>query len=125
MEAVGVLNRELRRGGLALAGVTPTLEALKRGQVDVLVIAEAFAPPSGWSCRRCGTVEVSKGGRKAAAVCPECGGRSIREVDLRETMVRLAEEKGSFVEVVHQSDVLVNVGGVGCLLRYLTPEQRI
>ena len=28
------------------------------------------------------------------------------------------------MEIVRNSDVLLEVGGVGCLLRYLTPEQR-
>ena len=33
----------------------------------------------------------------------------------------MAELAGCHVEVVHDSDVLLHLGGVGCLLRYVTP----
>jgi hypothetical protein len=42
-----------------------------------------------------------------------------------EEMVRLAERFGCTVEIVRDSDVLFDTGGVGCLLRHLLPEQRM
>ena len=38
--------------------------------------------------------------------------------EAREEMVRLATATGCEVEIVEQSDLLVQLGGVGCLLRY-------
>ena len=35
----------------------------------------------------------------------------------------MAEQNGCKVEVVTKNAVLMQFGGVGCLLRYLTPEQ--
>ena len=40
----------------------------------------------------------------------------------REELVRLAERQDCEVELVKQSDMLMQLGGVGCLLRYRLPE---
>ncbi|MEE9550942.1 MAG: hypothetical protein V3W08_11165 [Candidatus Binatia bacterium] len=37
---------------------------------------------------------------------------------IKEEMVRMAEEHGCTVEIVNQSEALMQLGGVGCLLRY-------
>lgn len=39
-------------------------------------------------------------------------------------MTRAAGRFGYAVEIVRNSDVMIEVGGVGCLLRYPTPERR-
>jgi hypothetical protein len=44
-----------------------------------------------------------------------------KSYDVREEMVRLAGRLECGVEVVEHSDVLMNLGGVGCLLRFLAP----
>jgi len=46
----------------------------------------------------------------------------LRQFDIKEEMVRLAEQAGCGVEVVEHSDALMQLGGVGCLLRYAAPE---
>lgn len=56
----------------------------------------------------------------AAKGCPSCGERSIIRLGINEEMTRSAEPAGSTVEIVRNSDVLLEVGGVGCRLRYLT-----
>ena len=38
-------------------------------------------------------------------------------------LIKLAERQSVEVEIVQHSEVLMNLGGVGCLLRYATPEQ--
>ncbi len=38
------------------------------------------------------------------------------------TLTELAERNGTEVEIVNHSDVLMELGGVGCLLRYPPPE---
>jgi len=82
------LERKIRIGGLATVGPEASLEVLKRGQADVLVLA-----------------------------------KDMPDLEIREELVRLAEQTQCQVEVVNYSDFLMEFGEVGCLLRYLSPEQ--
>jgi peptide subunit release factor 1 (eRF1) len=120
LETVGLLQNELRTGGLAVSGTEAVLEALARRQVDVLVLSDSYSAPDGWKCRECQRIGIDAVPR----ACPQCGERTIAGVDLKEELVRSAERLGCTVEVVRNSDVLLEAGGVGCLLRYLTLEQR-
>jgi peptide subunit release factor 1 (eRF1) len=97
------------------------MQALKSGQADFLVIAKTYEPGMGWECRRCGKLELTLPNPNH---CPTCHG-PVREFDIREEMVRLAGRMDCGVEVVEHSDVLMNLGGVGCLLRFLAPERYI
>jgi len=90
----------------------------------VLVMAEAYEPPEGWKCGACGALAAAEGTDHPVA-CPECGRWEMRSADLREEMVRLAEERDAEVEIVRESDALVDLGGVGCLLRFWTTEQHL
>jgi len=121
METAGVLLDEIRTAGLAVSGTEATLEALARRQVDVLVMSESYAAPAGWKCRSCETVGIDA----APIACPQCGEQTVGKINLREEMIRLAERFDCTVEIVRNSDVLFDIGGVGCLLRYLLPEQRM
>ena len=94
------------------------MQALKKGQADYLVIAKSYEPGMGWECRMCGVIELT---RPQPNQCPVCQFGVLREFDIREEMVRLAGRLECGIEVVEQSDVLMNLGGVGCLLRYLAP----
>jgi peptide subunit release factor 1 (eRF1) len=111
---------ELKTGGLAVAGTAATLNALARGQVDILLLVDTYAEPAAWKCRKCDVVGVTA----AVEVCPHCGARAVARVQIKEEMTRSAEQLGCTVEIVRGSDVMLAVGGVGCLLRYLMPEQR-
>jgi len=119
IEASSLVLDELRRGSLAVAGTAAVLGALGRGQVDRLIIAETYASPEGWICQQCQNAAVGS----PPAACPACGGRSVRDADFREDLVRLAERSDCAIEVVRDSDVFLRIGGVGGLLRYLTPEE--
>ncbi|MCP4600445.1 MAG: hypothetical protein GY847_07925 [Proteobacteria bacterium] len=121
IETVGLLLDELRTGGLAVSGVESTLEALARGQVDILVLSESYQESSGWKCSNCELVGVNT----SPMACPRCGERTVGEVNIKEAMVRLAEQSGTAVEIVRNSDVMFDIGGVGCLLLYLLPEQQM
>lgn len=120
VETAELLLDELRRDSLAVGGTVAVLEALSHRQVDQLLMADGYVSPSGWSCRSCESAAVGA----VPVACPRCGERSVREADLKEELVRLAERSGCTIEIVRDSDVLLDIGGVGCLLRYLTPEQR-
>jgi len=121
METAGLLLDELRTAGLAVSGTEATLEALARRQVDVFVLSESYTAPAGWRCRNCETVGVDA----APIGCPQCGEQTVGEINLMEEMVELAEWSDCTVEIVRNRDLLFDIGGVGCLLRYLLPEQRI
>lgn len=109
------LQREINTNGLAVVGAVDSLNALRWGQTDVLIMAKAYAPVAGWLCSACEAIGAES---KKPAACPECGEKKVRETDLKEAMVRLAEKHGCKVEIVNQSEPLLRLGGVGCLLRY-------
>ena len=94
------------------------MQALKNGQADYLVIAKSYDPGMGWECRLCGMIELTL---PHPNLCPACQFGLLREFDIREEMVRLAGRLECGIEVVEHSDVLMNLGGVGCLLRFLAP----
>ncbi len=53
----------------------------------------------------------------------DCGHESVRPLDVREALLRLAGQSECPIEVVEQSDALISLGGVGCLLRTRLPAQ--
>jgi hypothetical protein len=89
--------------------------ALRWGEVDTLVMASGYQPDPGWTCTACRAIGTET---PETSVCPECGKPSTRPTDVREALLRLAGQSECLVEVVEQSDALMNLGGVGCLLRY-------
>ena len=117
LDAVAELVAALRRGGLAAAGTSATLAALRRGQADVLLMAREYAPGGAWSCRACGWADAASA---PPELCAICGATEMKAENLKEAMVRLAEWQSLEVEIVQHSDVLMALGGVGCLLRYAT-----
>lgn len=113
------LEQEILSDGLAVVGTGPTIDALRSSQVDVLVMAKAYLPEPGWHCLACSALTM---GRTAPQRCTTCSTTTFRQVDLREELVRLAEQQGASVEIVQQSDRLMQLGGVGALLRYRVPQ---
>lgn len=113
------IERQIRIGGLAVSGTEDSLQALRRDQVDTLVMAKSYSPNPGWTCTACGFMD-SQSHRPDA--CPQCAVTALHDLDIRETLVKLAEQQDCTVEVVNQSESLMRFGGVGCLLRYRLPE---
>lgn len=120
LAAFDKLSKEVNTNGLAVAGTRASFEALRQGQVNVLVLAKAYEPDCGWACGACGKSDVE---RPASNTCSQCGARWVREFNVKEELVRMAEQMESGVEVVNHSDALMRLGGVGCLLRFLRPEE--
>jgi rubrerythrin len=119
-EAVVELVGALRRGGLAAAGSNATLNALQRGQADVLIMAHDYEPGRAWVCGPCGWIDASS---PQSGRCPQCASRAPQAADLKEMLVALAERQSREVEFVQDNSVLTSLGGVGCLLRYATPDR--
>jgi len=105
----------LRSQNLAVAGTSATLDALRWEKVDTLVMARGYQPDLGWTCMDCQTIGAEP---PESSLCPECGASTLRPLDVREALVRLAGQSECLVEVVEKSDELTSLGGVGCLLRY-------
>ena len=114
------LQREIGTHGLAVVGIAATFEALKWGQVDMLVLAKAYDPGNGWVCSACGATDLEASPVK---ICSKCLSKDVRDLNVKEEMVRMAVRTGSKVEVVNHSDSLMGLGGIGCLLRFLGPER--
>ena len=104
----------LRTHNLAAVGSQATLDALRWNKVDTLVMARDYQPDPGWTCTDCKAIgtEVPE-----TALCPQCGEPAVRPLDVREALLRLAGQLERPVEVVDESEVLMSLGGVGCLLR--------
>ena len=106
---------ELRRDGLAVPGAANSLQVLRRGQADALVVAKEWPSSPAWSCEAC---TWSAAGDVPPEVCADCGSNELRAHDAREELVRLAEGTGCRVEVVGDSPALMDLGGAACLLRF-------
>jgi len=108
-----------KEGMGAVAGSAATIEALQRDQVDLLVLAEGYRAEPGMHCETCDLIHTKQ---DKTTTCSNCGSSDLRDLDMREEMVRLAVQYGVTVEVVPNHDVLMRFGGVGCLLRYRWSE---
>ena len=105
----------MRSQNLAVAGSSATLDALRWGEVDTLVMVNDYQPDPGWTCTDCQAIGTEA---PETSVCPKCGESTVRPLDVREALLRIAGQSECPVEVVEQSDALMSLGGVGCLLRY-------
>jgi protein required for attachment to host cells len=114
------LQQAINTNGLAVAGTRASWQALRARQVDVLILAKAYSPDAGWICPACEAAEVETAMPNR---CPRCREAKLAALDVKEAMVRCAEQTGCGVEIVNHSDALLRCGGVGCLLRYLAPDQ--
>jgi peptide subunit release factor 1 (eRF1) len=104
----------LRNQNLAVVGSAASLDALRWGEVDTLVMTSGYQPDPGWTCSACRAISTES---PEISLCPKCGESSVRPLDVREALLRLAGQLECPVEVVEQSDTLMSLGGVGCLLR--------
>lgn len=119
LEVVEQLLKQIHLHGLAVAGTGPSMVALRAGQADILVLGKAYQSAAAWLCPACGSAATQA---QVPAACPQCARAPVHQFDIKEEMVRLAEQTGCLVEVVDHSDALMQLGGVGCLLRYAAPE---
>jgi len=106
---------------LAVAGSAATLDALRWSEVDTLVMCSDYRPDPGWTCMSCRAIGIEA---PETPVCRQCGEATVRPVDIREVLLRLAGQLGRPVEVVERSGALLSLGGVGCLLRYRPGSRR-
>ena len=98
--------------GLTVAGSAATIEALQRDQVDLLVLAEGYRAEPGLCCETCGLIHARQ---DKTTTCSTCGSSDLRDLDMREEMVRLAIQYGnlnsSFIGPAHAP--MVRLPGTG------------
>ena len=108
--ALQQLKGEILKDGLATYGIKETLQAVKNGQVELLLIEKDYKP-RGWICEHC---QVTDEGIQTT--CPYCGKRTS-EVDVVEEILEFAERTDADIEFTDDKE-LVNLGHVGAILRF-------
>ena len=104
------LKQEILIEGLAVHGVDETIDAVKNGKAELLLVEEGLKM-RGWVCERC---QVA--GRGLATTCPNCGNKTS-EVDVIEEIIELAERTDVKVEFTDNEEIK-KLGHVAALLRY-------
>jgi peptide chain release factor subunit 1 len=105
-----VTNAAKGRGGVT--GLQATLDAIREGRVQNLVIIDGFRKP-GWRCTICGHLST-----ELFEKCPFCGGVMVEIPDAVELAVRQVMSTGGDVDVLHGDPGLDGFEEIGALLRY-------
>lgn len=115
-------NREIQKlkeqppqAGLATLGLSPTIEALHKGQIHTLYLLTTFSPKGG-KCTRCGALFIHPSGNPSFP-CPLCKG-GFKMVDLGEEMLKAVLRQDGEVKWVEENEVLREHEGVGASLRF-------
>jgi peptide chain release factor subunit 1 len=109
-EAVQQLKEEILKDGLAVYGLEETLNAVKNGQVELIIIEKDYKP-RGWICENCQVVDESK-----KDTCPYCG-KKTSEVDVLEEILEFAKRTDADIEFTDDEEI-ANLGHIGGILRF-------
>jgi peptide subunit release factor 1 (eRF1) len=105
-----VTNAAKGRGGVA--GIDDTLDAVREGRVQTLLIRDGFHTP-GSRCKSCAYLSA-----QPLEACPFCGGEIEPIADAVEVAVRHVMRSGGDVEVLDSEHQVEGFGQIGALLRY-------
>lgn len=118
---------ELARDGLAVYGFVETIEALKNGNMEMLLLSDSFDwVKAKLECKKCGkTKEVEeKEEFLKDEKCPKCKSemRVVAKTELIDEMIKLGEQIGAEVEMISDESPrgiqLKELGGIGGILRF-------
>ncbi len=112
--------------GFAVYGFFETIDALRNGNLELLLISENFDWVKAKFKCSCGEEFERIVNKKKIEdqKCPKCGGKPeiAEEHDLMEKIMKLAEDMGTQVEVISQGigmgEQFKELGGIGGILRY-------
>jgi peptide subunit release factor 1 (eRF1) len=108
---VDAVLTEAAKGGQAVAGLEPVLEAVNRGAIHRLYLLKGLSVAGG-ACRGCGALQPGPD-----AACRFCG-KETRTVELGGAVAdRVVAAEGK-VETVEAHQALEGVGGVAARVRY-------
>jgi peptide chain release factor subunit 1 len=105
-----LIRTEILKNGLAVYGLKDTLDAVKNGQVEALLV-EKDVKQKGWICEQCQLLEDGM-----LSFCPRCG-KKTSEVNIIEEIIKIAERTGAIVGF-SQDENLKKIGPVVGLLRF-------
>lgn len=105
------LKEEILKHGLAVYGLKETIDAVKNGHVELLLVSKGYKH-RGWRCEKCQLVDSY-----ITDKCPNCSGK-VSHVDVIEEIIEFAERTGTKIEFVDDNPILHELGGVGGLLRF-------
>ncbi len=108
---VSRLKDEILKDGLAVYGLKETRDAVRNGQIELLLISKDYKI-RGWICEKCQSVDTG-----AKKKCPYCGSKTS-QVDVIEELIEFAERSDTKIEFVENNPVLNELGGVGGILRF-------
>ncbi|KAA0003924.1 MAG: hypothetical protein FE048_00565 [Thermoplasmata archaeon] len=109
-QAIQQFKKEILKDGLAIYGIMETMEAIKNGQAEAVLIEKDYKL-KGWICENCQIVK--KGYTK---ICPYCG-KKTSEVDVIEEIIEFAERMETQIKFIDDEEIK-KIGHVGALLRY-------
>jgi peptide chain release factor subunit 1 len=100
------------KGSNGVVRLDDTLEAVRAGRVQTLVVAEGFHAP-GYQCQGCAYVSAQR-----LDTCPFCSQTFVEIPDAVESAIHLTLSQSAEVEVVRDNPALERAGMIGALLRY-------
>ena len=109
-EAVQHLKQEILKDGLAAYGIEETMDAVKNGQVELLIIEKDCKLP-GWICEHCQLVKQGTN-----ETCPYCG-KKTSKVDILEEILEFAERTDAEIEFTDDEEI-AKLGHIGAILRF-------
>lgn len=104
---------EIERDGLAISGLTNTLRALNRGEVQTLLVTRQFSK-AGKKCPKCGFLFTED------PVCPACQKKTDSMVDIVDEAVEAALNSNCDIKHINPPSKLDRFGSIGAFLRYKT-----
>ncbi len=119
-DVVERLAAEVAERDLGAAGLAHTLDALRQGQVQTLLVTEDYSAPGG-RCDTCGAVFAT-----SETVCPVCGGMVLAVEDVVSVAVEQALEQDARVLTITAPGAaarLEPLGRIGALLRFAVPRE--
>jgi len=96
----------------AVNGINPTLKALARGQVKILLVSEGFSVP-GFICPDTGVLALEK----KKGLCPE-GVEPVAVVDVVDDAMEEAFRQKAEIEILFKKKVSKKIDGIGAILRF-------
>jgi peptide chain release factor subunit 1 len=100
------------KSGPGSVGLDETLKAVSSHKVQTLLVKEGYFS-TGAHCPECGMVTD-----KVQDICPVCGAKLERILDVVDFAVRSVLQSGGDVEIVHESKTLEEAGKIAAILRY-------
>lgn len=96
----------------AVNGVKPTLKALMRGQVRILLVSDGFSSP-GFICPESGVLLMEK----KQGLCPE-GIEPVAVVDVVDDAMEETFRQNAEIEILFNKETAKKIDGMGAILRF-------